>query len=109
MRHNIFLQKYKITGSENNVVSETENLPKFNVFSPCTRHKELVQTFSMSDKKVGFAEGDIGGEFSASMEAPDTEDGKVSRFKGKHSLDSDEEDNPDNYDLMKEDDIEGKD
>ncbi len=33
---------------------------------------------------------------------------KASRFKEKHSLDSDEEDNPENYDLMKEDDIEGR-
>ena len=34
-------------------------------------------------------------------------DEKESRFKGKHSLDSDEEDNADNYDMMKDDDIEG--
>lgn len=33
---------------------------------------------------------------------------KVSRFKEKHSLDSDEEDNVDKYDIMAEDDIEGK-
>ena len=57
-------------------------------------------------KKVKFAEGELSGEFSAAMEAG-AGDGKASRFKAKHSLDSDEEDEPDNYNLMKEDDIEG--
>ena len=57
-------------------------------------------------KKVKFSEGELSGEFSAAMEAG-SGDGKASRFKAKHSLDSDEEDEPDNYDLMKEDDIEG--
>ena len=57
-------------------------------------------------KKVKFTEGELSGEFSAAMEASGG-DGKESRFKAKHSLDSDEEDEPDNYDLMKEDDIEG--
>lgn len=36
------------------------------------------------------------------------EDEKETRFKGKHSLDSDEEDNAENYDMMKDDDIEGQ-
>ena len=62
----------------------------------------------MSEKKVKFSEGDLSGEFSASMEGADNAESKDSRFKNKHSLDSDEEDNPDNYDLMKEDDIEGE-
>ena len=30
-----------------------------------------------------------------------------SRFKEKHSLDSDEEDNPENYEILEEDQIEG--
>ena len=66
-----------------------------------------TEVLTMSErKKVKFSEGELSGEFSAAMEAG-SGDGKVSRFKAKHSLDSDEEDEPDNYDLMKEDDIEG--
>ena len=39
----------------------------------------------------------------------DAENEKISRFKGKHSLDSDEEDeeDADKYDMLNEDDIEG--
>lgn len=38
----------------------------------------------------------------------DTSDGKQSRFKEKHSLDSDEEDEKDqDYEILPEDDIEG--
>ena len=43
----------------------------------------------------------------AELKKNDNGEGQSSRFKNKHSLDSDEEDNCNAYDLMDEDDIEG--
>lgn len=55
----------------------------------------------MSKRKVEFSEND-----GVLQEAVSAE--KARRFKEKHSLDSDEEDNDaDKYDVMHEDDIEG--
>ncbi|XP_076473116.1 CD2 antigen cytoplasmic tail-binding protein 2-like [Babylonia areolata] len=59
----------------------------------------------MSDKKVKFDEDSIANQFE-----DDAEDIESRLKKGKHSLDSDEEDDDDGakYDVMKEDDIEGQ-
>ena len=55
----------------------------------------------MSKRRVQFAEGE-GAEHAVSAQ-------KARRFKEKHSLDSDEEDaEADKYDVMHEDDIEGR-
>lgn len=57
----------------------------------------------MSEKKVTFDEDSLAEQFE------NDDDGVESRLKkGKHSLDSDEDDDDgDKYDVMKEDDIEG--
>ena len=58
----------------------------------------------MSKRKVQFEEpaGDGAGGDNASASA------KATRFKEKHSLDSDEEDNVEDYEVLPEDDIEGQ-
>jgi len=57
----------------------------------------------MSEKKVKFDEESLADQFE------NDDDGVEGRLKkGKHSLDSDEDDDDgDKYDVMKEDDIEG--
>lgn len=57
----------------------------------------------MSEKKVKFDEESLADQFE------NDDDGAEGRLKkGKHSLDSDEDDDDgDKYDVMKEDDIEG--
>lgn len=67
----------------------------------------------MSDKKVRFSgEGAVVTEMGDGT-VPDVDkpppkyDDSRSRFKGKHSLDSDEEDAPDDAGELEEDDIEG--
>lgn len=63
----------------------------------------------MSKRKVQFAEGDVlGDEDLEKAFQGEKDDKKDKRFKEKHSLDSDEEDNADQYDVMEEDNIEGE-
>ena len=69
----------------------------------------------MSKRKVQFSEDVLGDDalgdealeaaFQGSGDAAKKQ--KETRFKEKHSLDSDEEDNEDKYDVMADDDIEG--
>ncbi|XP_061906209.1 CD2 antigen cytoplasmic tail-binding protein 2 isoform X2 [Entelurus aequoreus] len=70
----------------------------------------------MSKRKVTFADGD--GELDLEEEIPNKKtcevgSGPGSRFKGKHSLDSDEEDEGENtgsskYDILADDDVDGQ-
>ncbi|KAI3359529.1 hypothetical protein L3Q82_013921, partial [Scortum barcoo] len=76
----------------------------------------LVFCSSMPKRKVTFEDGD--GEFDMEDELPNKKSceavsGPGSRFKGKHSLDSDEEDEGDEtgsskYDILASDDVEGQ-
>jgi CD2 antigen cytoplasmic tail-binding protein 2 len=62
----------------------------------------------MSKRKVQFAEGDIlVDEELEKVFKGEKDSDQAKRFKEKHSLDSDEEDNADQYDVMEEDNIEG--
>ena len=55
----------------------------------------------MSDEK------ELSEQLTADLDTAEGGETQPSRFKNKHSLDSDEEDNCENYDVMDEDDIEG--
>jgi hypothetical protein len=58
----------------------------------------------MAEKSVKFSDENVVREFEKAVEE---DEGRLK--KGKHTLDSDEEDDDgDKYDVMKEDDIEGK-
>ena len=66
----------------------------------------------MSKRKVQFAETDEGFDYESAKkllkDVEESGEASQSRFKEKHSLDSDEEDaDEDKYDVMKDDDIEG--
>ena len=69
---------------------------------------QIYQSEKMSKRRVQFAEGDVlGDEELEKAFQGEKESNQAKRFKEKHSLDSDEEDNGDQYDVMEEDNIEG--
>ena len=69
---------------------------------------QIAISQAMAKRKADDLEPDLAAEFGADIERGEKVE-KPTRFKEKHSLDSDEEDTEaGKYDLMNEDDIEGR-